>query len=91
MGNPLKKCIIPEVVLDTGSIHKGLLHGIVEKGGELIFRGFPFKLILIPSGDFITYQLVACGEKPQKIRYYGGRTQKKEEIKKTKVVGECEI
>jgi len=97
MGNPLKKVDIPEVVLDTGNIHKGFLHGIVERGGEIIFRGFPFKIVFLPDGDFIKYHLVACGKKPDKSKYFNPSpikkevTKKDEDVKKTTIVGEYEI
>lgn len=89
----LTKSSIPEVVLDTGTIHKGFLHGIAEKGGEIIFKGFPFKIIFLPSGDFSSYQLVACGSKPSRHEFFNIQSPKKE-VKtpvKPKVIGEVEL
>ena len=55
-----------EVIIDQKSVHKGYMHGVIEKGGTFTFKNFPFgfhvesspdkpfvwvKLFIIPTGD----------------------------------------
>jgi len=91
MGSPLKPL---GIVIGRENLHKGFLHAVVEKGGELGFEGLPFKIIFEPVGDsFVRISLLATGKRHNRSRCFNIQRPKpkKEEIPKTVVDGEVEI
>ena len=82
------------LVFGRSRIHKGFLHAIVERGGEVVFGELPFKIIVEPVGDdFVKVSLAAVGRK--RLVRHRCYTPKKKETKPavpaTVVEGEIEI
>jgi hypothetical protein len=77
-----------ELCIDSGKLKKSFFHGLSERGGEISFDKFPFKLVLIPVEDSIVYQLVCCGYKPDTKRIYPAQKKEKKRIPRSVIEGE---
>ncbi len=82
------------LVFGRSRIHRGFLHAIVERGGEVVFGELPFKIIIEPIGeDFVRVSLAAVGKKrlARNRCYMPKKKEMQPPVPATVVEGEIEI